>query len=102
MKWFSRHPRLVLTLFFAADVFAIWRMVRIHAETAGPDLAQWIQLSVMCLIFGPLCLRFPDILGGIQGQVDGSWLNPTPGVVVTAIGWLFIATPLIVLMLLVL
>ncbi len=99
MQCFARHPRLVFLLLLAADGFAIWSMTR-SREERGPEMAQWIQLCVMSLIFGPLCLQLPNILGGIHGPMDrGAWMNPTPGVIVTVIGWLFMITPVIVLLL---
>ena len=95
MQWFARHPRLVFLLLLAADGFVIWSISKSEGYTSS-EKAQWLQLSIMCLIFGPLCLRFPTILGGIEGPAGhGAWQNPTPGVLVTVIGWLFMSTPLV-------
>lgn len=99
MQWFARHPKIVLLLVFAADVWAAWRVNAVSKSSDDTSLAPWMQLSVMCVLLGPPCVLFPAILGGIQGPAcRGAWMNPTPAAIVTAFGWLLMATPLLVLL----
>lgn len=60
-------------------------------------MAAWPALCVVALLFGPLCILFPDILGGMQGPAGrGAWLNPTPSSIVSILGWSMMAVPLLV------
>lgn len=62
-------------------------------------MAGWSQLSIMAIIFGTLCIRFPHILGTMEGPWGRSaWLNPTPHSLVKVIGWGMMAVPLLLLL----
>ena len=94
MKWLFM-PALV-----AADIFIAIRFGSQEKAAGNTEYAQWGQLAVMCVIFGPLCILFPDRLGRMEGKRSDGWFKPTPACIVTAIGWLFLTTPLVVLCLL--
>ena len=93
MKW------LIMLALVAADVFIAIKLDSRGKAAGNVEYAQWSQLAVMCVIFGPLCIRFAEKLGGMEGPWgDGAWMKPTPAGIVTAIGWLFLATPLFVVL----
>lgn len=93
MKW------LIMLALGAADVLAAITIGSRGTDLSRADYAQWSQLSVMCVIFGPLCVCFAETLGGMEGSWGrGAWMKPTPASLVIVIGWLLLATPLLVVL----
>jgi len=98
----TRHPRLLAFLVFASSAACTYLVAQQKSASGTPEHPQATVFCICCLIFGLLCIRFPQILGEMQGPAGrGAWLNPTPGSLVSVMGWIFLAAPQVVWLILV-
>ena len=99
MNWCARHPFLLWLVFLTADILTARHLYVRAVSSLDTEKAGWSQMCIMAIIFGTLCIRFPHILGSMEGPVGrGGWLNPTPHSLVKVIGWGMMAVPLLLLL----
>lgn len=59
------------------------------------DNAAMLPLCILPMLFGTLCITFPEFLGMQHGAFGNSNVDPTPSPVVTGFGWFLTGLPLL-------